>query len=659
MKELEIFVPVSLDGDHKDARSIAGSILTQYNAYGFKRFCLSMPRGGWRSVSYPPREFFEKKADLFLQVRSLLPREISCGWWHTLVLKSGPTPGYTRILRLNGTEAPFSSCPLDPAYRKRFAEDVAFVLAKAHPDFFITEDDFGISCHGGLGCFCKHHLEEFARREGRYYSREELEILFTERKAESRELLRRWETLSADSLALFAAAIREEADKLTPEIPMGIMDPGCSEKDGNSTEKVARAIAGKNHTPFARFHGTFYCGENIPNIPWALFHALYAKEHIKGKFRFIHESDTYPHTRFYTSGASMRAMMGAIYSCGYDGSVFQTQQLLDDPDEENTYGTMFMKERTRFNALSRHVEGCTLEGVRIFYDPFEKSNFPKNDPEWLRVMSSFGIPYTSKESVKIVCISGEQLRFVPAEKIRELLSGSVILDGDAAKLLTERGFSELLGAEVTEPLIEGNARFDLGAREELSPDILPELKGRQMHRADMYCPHGTGLLYRVKITDPACEEITKVINFKGEYTAPGMTFFRNALGGNVVIYATALANHFGSSLFNYRRQALIQELLIRCGTSFPMVRKAPKVFLTVNVPQKEKEFRRLITAINLAADPLEELELYLPEELRDCNDFSYLDQQGQWQKTAFEKLPEGVLLKHRFNCAEPVFIAVR
>ena len=274
MKELEIIVPVALEGDHKDARSIADSILYQYNTFGFKRFCLSMPRGGWRSVSYPPREHFAEKADLFLQVKSLLPPEISCGWWHTLVLKSGPTPGYTRIVRFNGTEAPFSTCPLDPEYRKRFAEDAAFVLAKAHPDFFITEDDFGISCHGGMGCFCKHHLEEFARREGRYYSREELELLFTEKKVESRELLRRWQKLSCDSLALFAAAIREEADKLTPEIPMGIMDPGSSEKDGNSTESAARAIAGKNHIPFARFHGTFYCGERIPDIPGVLLHAL-------------------------------------------------------------------------------------------------------------------------------------------------------------------------------------------------------------------------------------------------------------------------------------------------------------------------------------------------------------------------------------------------
>ena len=273
-QELTIIIPVSLEGEHTEARAVADSILCQYNTYGFKYFGLFMPGKGWRSVSYPPREYFEKKAALIREIKALLPEEIKCGWWHTLVLKSGPTPGYTRIVRMNGTEAPFSTCPLDPAYRKRFAEDAAFVLREAHPDFFITEDDFGINCHGGLGCFCPHHLEEFARREGRYYSREELEVLFTEKKHESRELLRRWQMLSRDSLALFARAIREEADKQTPEIPMGIMQPGCSNKDGNSAESVARAIAGKNHIPFVRFHGTFYCGEKIAEIPGALFSPL-------------------------------------------------------------------------------------------------------------------------------------------------------------------------------------------------------------------------------------------------------------------------------------------------------------------------------------------------------------------------------------------------
>ena len=653
-EDLDIIIPVSIGELSADAETIAESIKAQYNDYGFTRFALAMPGKGWRLTGYPPQEYFHDKAKLFLDIKKLLPSGISCGWWHCLVLKSGPTPGYTRIVRLDGSEAPFSTCPLDPAYRKRFAEDVAFFLAKAHPDFFLTEDDFGINCHGGPACFCKHHLEEFARREGRFYSREELEELFTQQPVESRELLRRWQALAKDSLSLFASAIREEADKLTPEIPMGIAQPGCSQRDGDSIETVARAIAGKNHVPFVRFCGTFYAGEHIDMIPEVLFRSIYYREHIKGDFRFYHESDTYPHSRFYTSGSCMRAMMSAIYSCGYDGSLFQSQP----PAEECAYGNMYKKERCRLNVLRKNVADCKLKGVQVYHDPFEYSNFRGNVAEWLKTLSSFGIPYTSADA-PITFFSGEQMRFMNDEEIKKYLTKTIVLDGTAAKCLTERGYSEYMGAAAAEPLIHGNDRFDLGAKELIGEDFLKGYKNRAMRRGDTYSPGGNGEIYKLVMTDPACREVTAIVNTNKVYMAPGMTLFKNKLDGNVIIYASEVFKNQSSSLFCYTRQALLQELLARCGADFPMVQKAPKVYLIVNEPEKEKDFSVFLTIINLAVDPLEELTLFLPEKLKNCQNFSYLDRNGEWQKMNVVLHGDTVTLQHDFNYTDPVFVKVR
>jgi hypothetical protein len=226
-------------------------------------------------------------------------------------------------------------------------------------------------------------------------------------------------------------------------------------------------------------------------------------------------------------------------------------------------------------------------------------------------------------------------------------------------VLTERGFSKFTGARVEKGLLEGKMCFDLGAREIIDEKLFPEFTAYKMTRADMYCPKGTGFLYKVEITEPGCQELTGIYSFPQTYAAPGMTFFRNTLGGNVVIYATALEKHFGSSLFNYRRQALLQELLIRCNADFPMVRKAPHVYLICNKPQEEKEFKALLTLTNLTADPVEELSLYLPENLRQCNTFSVLDQEGQWQEIPVEKTADGVILKCLFNYAFPVFLKIK
>ena len=654
-EELDIIIPVALASDRDAVAETGSSILEQNRRYGFTRFALFMPGKGWRSISYPPHEFFLEKAEIFREVRNRLPEHIRCGWWHTLVLKSGPTPGLTRVVRADGTEAPFSTCPLDPEYRRRFGEDVTAVLKICRPDFLLTEDDFALNCHGGPGCFCRRHLEEFAKREGRFYSREELNELFTSSPTESRELLRRYQLLQRDSLVLFAQMIRAAADRVMPELPIGCDQPGCSEKDGNSIEAVARALAGKNHTPWVRFCGAYYGAEYISKIPARLFNCLYFKQHIPGDFGFYHESDSYPHTRFYISASAMRVFMSLVYSFGYDGSIFQTQQMLDDPNEEPAYGKMFAAERKCFNSLHRQIQGCRVRGIQLHHDPFEAANFPQNGPDWAPVLSAMGIPYTTDEA-EVAAISGNQLLFADDRTIRQYLSKGLLLDGQAAKVLCERGYGEFLGVKVTSGLIEGNERFDLGGKEIIEPGFVPDCRGRKMMRGDCFSPQGNGELFRLEITDPACEKITRIYTFQNVYQAPGMTRYRNRLGGKVVVYASGVSNHGASSLFNYRRQKLFQELLCWCADFLPFVKNEARVGLVVNEAPADRNFRGVLTLINLCPDPLEKLELHLPPDWRENIVFKIMDRDGLWQNAPVEMTGDGMILNRPLHYTEPVYL---
>lgn len=657
-RELDIIIPVSLESDWVTVESTVADILEQNRLFGFTKFALAMPCKGWRSVSYPPKEFFIERAEMFLQIKRQLPDYIRCGWWHTLTLKSGPTPGLTRIVRLDGTEAPFSTCPLDPEYRRRFSDDVAAVLKICRPDFLLTEDDFGMNCHGGPGCFCQRHLEEFAKREGRFYPREELQKLFTESPVESRELLRRYQILQRDSLVQFAAAIRKAADRVMPEISIGCDQPGCSGKDGDSIEAVARALAGKNHTPWVRFFGTYYGGEYISRIPVRLFNCLYYKQHIRGDFGFYHESDSYPHTRFFVSASAMRGFMSAAYSYGYDGSIFQTQQILDDPNEEKAYGRMFAAERRRFNALREKVSGCRVRGIQFHHDPFNVYNFPKHDPAWLGVLTAMGIPYTTVDA-QIACISGNQLLFADDQTIRKYLSKKgLFLDGLAAKVLCERGYSAYLGVNVQKCLIEKNEKYDLEAREIIDPAFIPECKGRHMHRGDVFSPGGNGEVYKLEVNDPACRKITEIVTFRKEPMAPGMTLFRNSLGGGVIVCATEVSNNASSNLFNYRRQKLFQELICQCSDFLPFVKNEPRVCLIVNEAPSGRDYHGVLTCINFCPDPLEKLELHLPAVWRSNTVFKMMDRDGIWQNVPVETIRDGIILNAPLNYTEPVYLLV-
>lgn len=657
--ELDVIIPVSLELDWPSREEIVRGILEQFHNYGFTRFALAAPCGGWRSVGYPRREIFRERAELFRQIKDeLAPCGIQCGWWITLTVKSGPAPGWNRMVRMDGSETPFASCPQNPAFRDRFAEDVALFAKIAKPAFIVTEDDFSINAAtSGEGCFCQLHLEEFAKRQGRTYSREELRNIFAEKTPQSFALLKQYRELMRDSLTTFAGAVRREVDRESPEIPIGFMQPGTADRDGDSTEAVARALAGRNHIPFVRLYGTFYGGEDIERIPVELYHALFSKQHIKGDFRFYHESDTFPHTRFFTSAASMRAMMTAVYSFGFDGSTLQTQQLLDDANEEHIYGEMFAWERSRFHAIHRIAKQCRVKGVQIHYDPFWGTVDETDIPGWTKCAAHFGLPYTTLDS-SVAFLSGTQTAHLSDEAVMRFLSQGLFLDGLAAKILCGRGYGEHLGVEVGEESVTGCDRFDLGGREVIQEEFIASCQGRHMHRAEFFSPCGNGKLFAVTPREAGCEVVTRVVTFQNKYLAPAMTRFQNRLGGRVVVMGMTVGGNNSSSLFNYRRQRLIQELLVWCGDDFAFVKDAARVFAVMNeaVDSRKAGFSGMLTLINLCPDELEEFTIHLPPKWRAVERFSRLDVHGEWQSLDFFRHEDDIEVKSSLEYTRPAVI---
>jgi len=655
-KPLDVIVPVSLELDWPTKERIVQEIREQHDRFGFTRFALAAPCGGWRSVGYPPTAHFRDRAELFLQVKNALAAEgISCGWWITATVKSGPSPEFQRIIRDDGSPAPFSSCPLDPAFRKRFSEDVALFAEIAKPAFIITEDDFSIMASASrFGCFCPHHLAEFSRREGRTYTRESLVAQLSQNTPEAAALLRRWQMLLRDSLVGLGAAMRTAVDRKSPEIPMGTAQTGNSDADGDITEPLARAMAGPRHTPFSRLYGAFYCGGDTKDIPIQLYHPLYNRQHIPQPFTFYHETDTFPHTRFFTSAAQIRAIMGAVYSWGFDGSLFQTQQLLDMPNEEPVYGAMFAKERPRFEAAAYIAAQCTIKGAQMPFDPFYG-----NTPQWLHCVSMFGIPHTTQES-EIIFLDANQAAYLDDDTIRSDLSRGLFLDGGAAKQLCRRGYGKYLGVEMGDDVASGTLRFDLGAREVICESFTRAGQGKHMPSAHMYACGRNGQHLRITVTDPRCEVISEACTFQKHPVAPAMTRFENELGGRVVVMGMTLNGNRSQSLLNYRRQRLLQDLLVWCGDRLAFAQEAPGVFTIMNEAKNPADsgFLGMLTLINLCEDDLDGLSLHLPPQWRNAA-FSILDTNGSWQECACTRTPDGIRLSDEIRYSRPVFLLVR
>ena len=663
---LDVIIPISIELDWPTCDSIVEEVLEQNREFGFTRFALSGPCGGWRSVGYPPREHYVDRAKLYVQVRDRLKEHgISCGWWNTLTVKSGASDKFITMVKENGTSAPFGNCPLDPGFRQQFAEDIAIFADIARPDFIFFEDDYSVGASAGRnGCFCHHHLEEFARRQGRAYTREELSEIFASQTPEAFQLLRQWRELTKDSLVGLSEAIRREVDKKTPEIPIGLMQSGSVDRDGDCTEAVSRALAGPNHTPFCRIQGTFYNGGDTEEIPKALIHCLYTRQHIAQPFRYYHESDTYPHTRYFASAGQMRAIMSMAYSYGFDGSTHQTQQLIDDANEEKVYGKMFARERGRYNEMSRVSGQCRLKGLELCYDPFwntvdtDKKADP--DPYWTRCVSLFGLPYTTEEA-PVAFWDERQAKYWDHETVLRYLSKGLILDGAAAKALYERGYGKYIGVAVGENVAKGMVGFDLGAREVILPPFDKFSKGKNMPSAHMFAPSGKGNLLQMTVTDPKCEVITEEVTFQKQFISTAMTRFENELGGRVVVMGITVKGNRSQSLMNYRRRNLLQEMLLWCGADVVMVKDAPMVVPIVGeaVDAEKSGFFGMVTLLNLCDDTPEELTLHLSKAWAERTEFSLLEQDGTWRELKCEK--EGNILRvlEEIRYCEPMCILAK
>jgi len=659
---LDIIVPIKYELDWPTVEEIVETLRYQKEHYGITRFALGVPNLGWKTVGYPPMSHFEHLAQMFVQIRDAVQEDgISCGFLNMLTLRCGGS--FQTVIRADGTPVTNAACPLDPEYQRAFAESNARFCEIAKPDFIFFEDDYSVNAQSrdGFGCCCDHHLDAFAERCGKRYTREELVAAACEPTPEGYALLRQWREFIRDSLVELSQIVRAEIDKCNPQIPIGLMQASNADRDGDMTEELCRALAGPDHTPFCRIFGTIYLDTaNAKNIPEILHHTLYTRQHITGDFCYYHESDTFPHTRFYLSAKKIRTFMASAYSMGFDGSTFQTAQMLDDRNEEHAYGLMYKAERDRFNAMSRVAKQCDLRGVQVCYDPFW--NTVENGgarPYWTRAVAMFGIPYTTLES-SVAFWDRRQAKYADHETVMKYLSKGLFLDAVAAKILVERGYGKYLGVEVGGSLMEGVFGDDDGAREVIRPPFDIYSRGKNITAPNGYANGKGADPMKLLVTDPGAEIITEICDFQQNVVCPGMVRFENELGGRIVTLSLTIEKNLSHTIYNYRRMRLFHEMVKWMDDAWVFVENEPNIYTIMNeaVDPQRSGFKGMLTLSNLGEDPVENVRLHLPPSWQKVKGFKVLNRVGEWLPVNWERTETGLIIADRLDHCDPMYILV-
>lgn len=652
----DVIVPVNADS----VESAKKKITWLHEKFGFTRFCLSGLTKGHRSMGYPTREEYVTGAKMFAEIREWIKGQgLSVGWFCCLTVKSGRADSFTPIIKADGSAHPFANCPADEGFAEALASDIAAYADIARPDFIFLEDDFSVSA--AAGCYCERHLSMLEEKVGRRLEREELVKILADTSAEALTVKRAFADVKRESLVALATKIQIAVEKSCPEIPIGLMQSGASERDGDMTEAVTKALAGERHTPFVRLHGTFYCGFKAKQLPAVMFNALYKTEHIPSDILCYHESDSYPHTRFYSSGKEMSAMLSAAYSLGMVGSIFFSMQSLDEPFEEPSLGKHFAREYARLRTICEIARDSAPFGVELSYDSYIGDVYESMCMnQFKECIGRFGIPFTTKEA-NVALWDGRYAKYADDVTVMRYLSRGLILDADAAKILCRRGFGKYLGVNVGDPLTKSNPKlvYDLGAKEVITEKFAAEGEGRKMWCGHAYCPAGGREWVLLTPTDESTEVVTEARDFRGNLLCPGMTYFENELGGKVCVISQSIEDNHSQSIYNYRRMALLQRIITLMSDEYPYVKGAPDVYLIATKPKSESDILASLTLINLCTDDNEDTVIYLPPTLCCATEFLTINKNGDIVPLDAEICQEGIKLTEPLRYCEPIYIILK
>ena len=611
--------------------------------YGFRRFLLTGPSKEFRYTGFPDKQVFRDLGELILNLKKqLVGYDIEIGWWCVTTIRIGNSI-FQSIIQEDGSKVKESPCPLDQEYRDTFSDYIATVVQIARPFWINFEDDFHLSG----GCFCPLHLEEFAKRENRYYSREELRTIFLAKTAESYRLRKAWGELRRDSLAGLAASVREKVDQVAPETRLCLCENVSQlERDG-STESVTQAFAG-NTRPAVRIHGPSYFSDTPQDIPRNTFNPLYQRQHLPNNFELIHESDSFPHTRFFMSSSKLKSLMTAAFAYGLDDSLFYINQYLENPLEEEGYREMYLEESSRFSALKLAVKGCFVDGCEIFREPGTSSN-------WVNITGRLGIPYTSKGG-KVKLVSGDIVEQMDETEITGLLKGSVFLDGRAALLLCQKGFSDLIGAEISSREDTILPPFYEGIR---NPENFANINNRLMYNvAWAFNKNNRDCFYQIKALAGA-EVVTEFLNSRNEPFYPALTRFENRLGGRIAVMAYNLNDNYiitrSISLFNYSKKELIRQTIEWLGKEpLPVfVKDVPNAFCIFSRSKSNDYAIVVVTGLN--SDTFDSFSLDVAQEWADSK-VQLLNGKGIWQTIEGKKQGRTITINEKLAVMNPVVL---
>lgn len=544
-----------------------------------------------------------------------------------IVVPSAPYPFSPTVSLSTGEPSIVTCCPLDPGFRA-YIKDQMRTLAMHNPAAIMIDDDVGILYRSTKGCACPHHMAEFNRRAGTNMSREELYAHTQNTAEDSRKYVQIYVDVVRDSLVDAVKAMREGIDEVNSKIQGMVSGIYASAPYCEFSDLTAAAFAGTGNPRIIRMNGAPYAKLGMRHFTENISRNALIRENVKHTADILlAETDTCCHNRYSTSAAHMHMHYVAAILEGDQGAKHWITRLPNyEPLSGRAYRSILARHKGFYTALSEYYQHLRPFGCRMPLSTTQNYGFiPEEKTNWLTpwstcVLERLGLPtYFGNTGEGAVFVEHDQAAAFDDDTVRRWLSGTAVLSAKAADKLNQRGFNEYIGVEVrdwTGDVISGevyagktlNVQYDI---KELVPT-----------NADVKAL--TTIVHRNP--DPS---IPPELRDTGLF--PGVTLFRNSLGGKVIVFCGSPDIPFAyytipSLLCDTRKKQLIGLLQEHLPLYYP---EDAEIYLRAgNLPNGEM----LAALFNIGFDPLDEIPLVIDRKVQSV---SWLEANGDLRACTF------------------------
>ena len=576
-------------------------------------------------------------------------------------------PGFRHMVSMDGHET-MRICPMDSKFQDYVYSNMS-KMTKAGPDFFVIEDSFRFWTGGRnqIGCFCKEHMKLFNETTGYHLTREDLARSLELQDPDNRKIGALWEKTLSNSLVELSKIVRQGIDAVNANVPCGL---NLSLSEIAYAKPIALALAG-NTQPFVRTQSSYYLENGFKFFPRVMYQNALQAGYLKNDVSdILAEADTFPQHRYSESALTLKAQITASLLNGCNGLfLWISRRTTFEPECGLAYREMLEKNRGFFQKLNNLTPHVTWIGPS---SPFPSAPVSSYNPittnksiisqTWAGdYLGRLGIPCCFGGFSNIAMLAGDEVDFFSDNELKDFLKRGLLLDGSAAEKFCQRGLSEYLG-------VTANSETIRASYEQFVDN--PALSGESAGRKICFW-NGSFHTRKITIHDDQVQVLSLLMaeplytRQDAEKVALGSTFFKNSLGGRVIIFASSLVGDipFGDGSFNFidgaRKKQLVNILKLLDASTVPIVINSDlDIYAKCGSIAPECGGGMLLCVFNLNPDASPELRLQVAKD--NISEINSLSESGEWKKTAWKRNANSELIvKLPVEMMKPLILRIR